>query len=136
MRRVNPNRVALALALAAAASAPALAQTPVAAAAKPAVEQEAIAALTRMGAYLRSLKSFQLQAVTTSEDVLDDGQKVQYEGQIDLLASMPDKFRLHVTNDRIQRLYLYDGKSLTLSAERVRSEEHTSELQSLRHLVC
>ncbi len=45
-----------------------------------AVEPEAIAALKGMGAYLRTLKAFQVDAVTTDEDVLDDGQKVQYQG--------------------------------------------------------
>src|ERR1039458_10706060 len=29
-----------------------------------------------------------------------------------------------------------DGGSITFAGERIRSEEHTSELQSLRHLVC
>jgi hypothetical protein len=77
-----------------------------------------MAALGRMGAYLRSLTSFQVQATTTNEDVLDDGQKVQYERSIGVVASMPDRLRVHVSDDRVDRLYVYDGKSFTLVAER------------------
>lgn len=90
-----------------------------AAATTPAVEPDAVAALHRMGAYLRTLKAFQVQAVTTKEDVLDDGQKIQFAGAIDLVARMPDRLRAEVANDRRERLYLYDGKSFTLWARRV-----------------
>jgi len=44
------------------------------------IEPEAMAALTNMGGYLRSLKAFQVDAVTSAEDVLEDGQKVQFGG--------------------------------------------------------
>lgn len=83
------------------------------------VEPAALDALKRMGAYLRSLKSFAVDATTTDEDVLDDGQKLQRESNATLLARMPDRLRLHVSNDRHDRLYLFDGKTFTLSAERV-----------------
>jgi hypothetical protein len=41
-----------------------------------AIDTSAIGALNRMGAYLRTLKAFQVRASTTNEDVLADGQKV------------------------------------------------------------
>jgi hypothetical protein len=82
------------------------------------VEPAATDALKRMGTYLRSLKSFAVEATTTDEDVLDDGQKLQRESSASLLAKMPDRLRLHVTNDRHERLYLFDGKTFTLLAER------------------
>lgn len=84
----------------------------------PLVEPEATDALKRMGAHLRSLKSFAVEATTTDEDVLDDGQKLQSESTATLLAKLPDRLRLHVSNDRHERLYLFDGKTFTLSAER------------------
>jgi hypothetical protein len=84
----------------------------------PTVEPAATDALKRMGAHLRSLKSFAVEATTTDEDVLDDGQKLQREGTATLLAKAPDRLRLHVSNDRHERLYLFDGKTFTLSAER------------------
>jgi hypothetical protein len=84
-----------------------------------AVQPEALAALNRMGTYLRSLKAFQVRAATTTEDVLDDGQKVQYAAVTDVLARIPDRFRAQVSSDRQERMYLYDGKTFTLFAQRV-----------------
>lgn len=83
------------------------------------LDPAAMAALQRMGAYLRGLHAFQVQAVTTDEDVMDDGEKVQYTGVATLLARAPDRLRAEVVDSRIKRLFLYDGKSFTLFAERV-----------------
>lgn len=83
------------------------------------VEKEAIAALEKMGGYLRSLKAFQVEAVTTNEEVLESGQKVQFAGAVNALARMPDRLRLAMHSDRRDRLFLYDGKQFTMLAERV-----------------
>ena len=45
-------------------------------------DPEALAALDRMGAYLRTLTAIQVEAATTNEDVLEDGQKIQYTGVV------------------------------------------------------
>ena len=82
------------------------------------IEPEAMTALKTMGAYLRSLKSFQIDAVTTREDVLDDGQKVQFAGVTKLLAKMPDRLLIEVASDRHDRDFYYDGKNFTLMAKR------------------
>jgi hypothetical protein len=83
------------------------------------VEPEAMAALKHMGAYLRSLKSFQVDAVTSTEQVLEDGQKVQFSGVTNILARMPDRLRISVDSDQHDRLWVYDGKQFTLLARRV-----------------
>jgi hypothetical protein len=116
MRRREYLGAALATAMVVAV-APAHAQTP--AAAKAAIEPAAMAALQSMGAYLRTLKSFQVTVATTDEDVLDDGQKIQYSGTTSILARMPSGLRAEVANDRHERLYLYDGKTFTLFAKRL-----------------
>jgi len=110
MRRLSRTLAALAVA---GAAVPALAQQ------APAVEPGAMAALQGMGAYLRTLKSFQVDVATTDEDVLDDGQKIQYSGTTSILARMPNGLRAEVANDRRERMYLYDGKSFTLFAKRL-----------------
>ncbi len=110
MRRLSRTLAALAVA---GAAVPALAQP------APAVEPGAMAALQGMGAYLRTLKSFQVDVATTDEDVLDDGQKIQYSGTTSILARMPNGLRAEVANDRRERMYLYDGKSFTLFAKRL-----------------
>jgi hypothetical protein len=88
------------------------------AAAEAAIEPAAMTALESMGSYLRTLKAFQVDSVTTDEDVLDDGQKIQYQGTIRIVARMPDRLMADVSNDRRDRTYFYDGKSFTLFARR------------------
>lgn len=87
--------------------------------AEPTIEPDAMAALQKMGAYLRSLKAFQVEATTSEEDVLTDGQKVQSSGVVNLLARMPDRLRIDVDNERHDRMFIYDGKTMTLLARRV-----------------
>jgi len=84
-----------------------------------AINSDAIAALNGMGNYLRTLKAFQVEAVTTRDDVLDDGQLIQFDTHVNLLARMPDRLRVEVTSSRQHRLYFYDGTNFTLFAERV-----------------
>lgn len=83
------------------------------------IDPDAMTALTSMGTYLRSLKAFQVEAITTKDDVLDNGQQVQYDTHVDVVASMPDRFRISVNGPRQQRIYLYDGKTFTIFAQRV-----------------
>jgi hypothetical protein len=85
----------------------------------PTLDPGTMAALRKMGTYLRTLNVFEVQAVTTDEDVLDDGQKVQYSGNASVLARKPDRLRAEVSNDRIKRLFVYDGHDFTLFGERV-----------------
>ncbi len=82
------------------------------------IAPEAMKALDQMGAYLRTLKDFQVQAEITTEDVLDDGQKLQFSSTTNLLAQMPSKLRVSVEGELKSRLFLYDGKSFTLFARR------------------
>lgn len=74
-------------------------------AAEPGLQPEAMAALKRMGTYLRSLEAYRVQTTTTSEAVLLDGQKIQSENSIDSLVKAPDRLRIHTSNDRAERLY-------------------------------
>lgn len=78
--------------------------------AKSEIDPEAVATLEKMGAYLGTLKTYQVRANTTTEDVLEDSQKIQYDATTDVLVQMPDKLRVEHTGDRLHRLYLYDGR--------------------------
>jgi hypothetical protein len=98
-------------------SAPASGQSEAAAA--PAIDPASIAALNQMGAYLRSLKAFQVDAFTSTEDVLEDGLKVQHSAKVTLLAAMPDRLRVEVEGDRQHRFYLYNGREFTLYGKRI-----------------
>ena len=78
------------------------------------VDPHAIEMLNAMGAYLRTLQAFQVQAALSTDDVMDDGQTIQSSSNVDLLAARPNRFRVEVTGDDVNRLYLYDGKDFTI----------------------
>lgn len=86
----------------------------------PPVDPQAIAALEKMGAYLRTLKSFEIDATTATDEVLDNGLKVQLDGAAKLIVRRPDRMRVTITSDRKHREYYYDGKSVTLYGPRVK----------------
>ena len=115
MTRSSWKQTAMAIALALVAV-PATAQP---SAPPPLVDPASIAALNGMSAYLRTLKTFQVEAATATDEVLDDGQLVKYSGTTNIVARFPDKLLADVYSDRNERQYLYDGKSFTLLARRV-----------------
>jgi hypothetical protein len=100
-----------------AASCAALAQQ----AASPPAERDAkaIEALTAMGKYLRSLKTFAVHADTTIDEVTLSGQKLQFGGTLDYQVQAPDRLRAEVNTDRRRRQFFYDGKTLTQYAPRM-----------------
>jgi hypothetical protein len=85
----------------------------------PDVDAQATAALQKMGTYLRSLSAYRVQAATTDEDVLEDGQKIQYSESVDILAKTPSHLWVQVVSDRRERILFFDGKTLSVFAPRV-----------------
>src|SRR5262249_23712921 len=96
-------------------------QTPPAASAQPtppatsapAVEPDAVEALNRMGAYLRSLQAFSLRSQTTIDEVTDDGMKLQFGGVVNMQVQRPNHLRAELVSDRKHRQLYFDGKTLT-----------------------
>jgi hypothetical protein len=84
----------------------------------PVIEPDAVAALHRMGAYLRTLKAFSLQADTVIDEVTDDGMKLQFGGTVTMQARRPNGLRLAVNSDRKHRQFIFDGKTMTLYGDR------------------
>lgn len=78
------------------------------------VDPHAIEMLKSVGKYLRTLQSFQVQADISTDDVMEDGQIVQSSSKVNMLAAKPNRFRVEVTGDDPNRLYLYDGKTFTI----------------------
>ena len=86
----------------------------------PAVDPEAMAALRRMGAYLRTLQSFEIQTNTTIDMVMeDDGQKLQFEGAGLYRVRRPNAFFIEQRTDRRHRQYIYDGSTFTVYSPRM-----------------
>jgi hypothetical protein len=78
------------------------------------IEPDAMEALNKMGVYLRTLKSFQVQADITTDDVLDDGQIIQTSKKVDIVAARPNRFRAEIIGENEHRLYFFDGKNFTI----------------------
>jgi hypothetical protein len=81
---------------------------------QPAIDPVAMEALDKMGVYLRTLKSFQVRADVTTDDVLDDGQTIQFSSKVDLVAARPNRMRTEVTDDEGHRFFYFDGKNFTI----------------------
>ena len=82
-------------------------------------DPDAIKALEAMGAYLRTLKAFQIRSETSRDEVLADGQNVEFAGVVDMLVERPNRLRAEVTSDRQQRMFFADGKSFSVWGRRV-----------------
>src|SRR3954447_8639932 len=76
----------------------------------PAVDPAALSALDRMGAYLRTLTTFEVRSKTTLDDVLDSGQKLQLDGTAHLRVRRPDRLWAEVASDRKVRELFYDAR--------------------------
>lgn len=86
------------------------------AAAAASVEPAAMQALDKMTAYLKTLKSFELEAKTTRDLVIQDGQRVQLDGVTDYKVRRPAGFVIDVSSNDRKRTFYYDGKQFTLYA--------------------
>ena len=94
---------------------------PVPAAESPAVQPtvpdpESIAALKRMGQHLVSLRSFEIAATFSIEYVLDNKQKILIGGTSQYRVRRPDRMRIELSTDVLERVFQYDGKDLVVTA--------------------
>jgi hypothetical protein len=80
----------------------------------PAIDPSAMQALDKMGAYLRTLHSFQVKADMTTDDVLEDGEAIQSSSTVDLVASRPNRLRAEFVGDDGHRFFFFDGKNFTI----------------------
>lgn len=84
------------------------------------VDPASIAALNRMGAYLRTLTNFEVRARTSIDEVLiDNGQKIQFSGEGLYKVRRPSAFYLETKTDRRQRRFYFDGKTFTIYSPRL-----------------
>lgn len=78
------------------------------------LDPDAAAALNRMGAYLRSLKTFEVTSDNTMEEVLGNGQKLQFLNRVRYIVGGPDKLYSEIRSDRQDIRLFFDGKALTV----------------------
>ena len=103
-----------------AAKAPAKRATPTKKAERPpAIEPEAIAALEKMGAFLRDQKSFTVKTSSETDYALASGQNIRLTQSGKLRVKRPDHLRADIISDRKQREFFYDGKTFTMNGPAV-----------------
>jgi len=80
----------------------------------PSIEPEAARLLKRMTDYLGGLESFSLSTDNMIEEVLDTGQKIQYDFTSSIEIQRPNRLRADRTGDMLEQHFIYDGKSLMI----------------------
>ena len=78
------------------------------------IDPDAMEALNKMGAYLRSLKAFQVDSEVTNDDVLEDGQILTDNKTNTLLAVSPNLLRAELKSDDKDVFLFYDVKNFTV----------------------
>jgi hypothetical protein len=78
------------------------------------IEPDAMAALNKMGSYLRTLKAFQVDSEITHDEVLDDGQIITDTRKDTLLAVAPRYMRVEIKGDDRNVFLFFDGKNFTV----------------------
>jgi len=84
------------------------------AAATPEIDPNALAGLDRTTKYLRSLPAFTISAQVTRDEVVHDDFNLQRSSQVRVSVRRPDRMRAEVSGDGGDRLFLYDGKTMSL----------------------
>jgi hypothetical protein len=82
-------------------------------------DPDAIKALEDMSRYLRTLNAFQVRSQFSRDEVLTDGQNVEFGGVVDMIVARPNRLRADVTTDKQSRMYFDDGKTFSLWARRM-----------------
>lgn len=82
--------------------------------ATPSVDPAAIAALEKMGAYLRQQPQMHVISEMTTDEVLPNDQKIQHTGVADLKVRRPDRVLATIESDRKSERMIYDGKTITI----------------------
>jgi hypothetical protein len=81
---------------------------------QPEMQSQAVEALNKLGAYLRTLHSFRIDADSVTDAVLTTGQNVGFLHQTELLVERPDKVRAVITGTRAPKGLVYNGRTFVL----------------------
>jgi hypothetical protein len=83
------------------------------------IDPSALSALETMSRYLGTLKNFEIRSTSSIDEVLANGQKVQFDSGATYRVRRPDAFRIETRSDRRVRDFYYDGKSFTMYSPRM-----------------
>jgi hypothetical protein len=78
------------------------------------MQPQAVDALNKLGSYLRSLRSFRIEADSVTDAVLTTGQNVGFLHRTEMWVQRPNKVKVVVTGSRAPKGLVYDGQSFVL----------------------
>lgn len=84
----------------------------------PDIDARATDALDAMGQYLRSLRTFEVDADTSTDVVLDNGQNAALQRHAVLKVKRPDRLRADISGNGNVRGIVYDGHRFTIFNEK------------------
>ena len=103
--------------------------------AAPAIEPGVLDELNKMGAYLRTQSMFTLQVDGTIDEVLLNGQKIQFGGKLLYKYRKPNGLFLSQESDRQQRQFFFNGKTFTLYSPRMGFYASTPAPPTVKELI-
>lgn len=81
---------------------------------KASVDPTVVAALDTMGAFLRTQKTFTVDAETATDEILGNGEKVKRDGAAHLKVDRPGRLRADISGDDKDQQMFFDGKTFTI----------------------
>jgi hypothetical protein len=78
------------------------------------ISPEAQVVVDRMTTFLESLKAYSIESQSTRDDVVAFGYKLQDNAHATLTVQLPNKLRSEISGDELERLFVYDGATLTM----------------------
>ena len=78
------------------------------------VDPAAVEILQQMTKYIRTLERFSVHTESTFEDLLDSGQRIDFDLSANVVVLRPNKLRAERIGELIHQVFFYDGQSLTL----------------------
>ena len=80
----------------------------------PAVDEKAMAALTRMTTFLKTLRTFRINSESSKDEIVDTDMKIQKNASNEISVRLPDRLYAHVQSDDHDLKFIYDGQTFTL----------------------
>jgi hypothetical protein len=77
-------------------------------------DPKAMAALSRTAAYLRKLPAFSFRAEVTRDQIVYGDFKLQRASNVQVAVRRPNRLRVDVSGDQGDRLFVYDGRHLSV----------------------
>ena len=80
----------------------------------PVVDPAAVESLQKMTDYFANLKQFSVHTQSTLEDVLDSGERIDYDVAAKVNVRRPNRLHSERIGEGLSQAFYYDGQSLTL----------------------